>query len=95
MAENDVVDVLGPTREGQASLERRGVEAVPEDIWHRRVHRTATAQRSRTLRDIVEDHRSILEVIERGDPERAAAEMERHIRSTARLVVAQELDGPA
>lgn len=95
MAENDAVDVLGPSREGQVILERGGVEGVPEDARHRRIHRTTAAQRSGTLRNIVEHPRSILEAIERGGAELAAAEMERHIRSQAWLVLPQELDGPA
>ncbi len=49
-----------------------------------------TAGRSRSLEAIALEHRAILEAVRAGDAEGAAAAMERHLRTTAELLVAQE-----
>ncbi|HLH71627.1 MAG TPA: GntR family transcriptional regulator [Candidatus Dormibacteraeota bacterium] len=49
-----------------------------------------TVHRARSPLEIVEDHRPLVEAIEARDPERAAEEMRRHIRTTADLVLALE-----
>lgn len=62
-----------------------------DQLWESVLFRgTVTAGRSRTLCEIVEVHRPILEAVEAGDARRAAEEMRRHIRVTADLVLAQE-----
>jgi DNA-binding GntR family transcriptional regulator len=52
-----------------------------------------TAGRSRSLEDIVQEHRRILEAVAAGDTEGAAAAMEAHLRRTAELLIAQESAG--
>jgi DNA-binding GntR family transcriptional regulator len=48
-----------------------------------------TTGRSRTPLEIVEAHRPIVEAIERGDAEAAAEAMDRHLRSSADVVLSQ------
>ena len=50
----------------------------------------STARESRSLDDIVAEHRAILDLIEAGDAEGAAKAMREHIRHTAELLIAQE-----
>jgi DNA-binding GntR family transcriptional regulator len=53
----------------------------------------STARESRSLDDIVAEHREILELAEAGDAEGAAEAMRVHIRHTAELLIAQEAGG--
>lgn len=53
----------------------------------------STVGRSRTLRDIVAEHRAVLEGIEAADPKRAAAAMAAHVSHTGRLILDQEAGG--
>ncbi|MCE3552442.1 GntR family transcriptional regulator [Pseudonocardia sp. RS11V-5] len=50
----------------------------------------STARASRSLDDIVAEHRAILDLIEAGDAEGAAKAMREHVRHTAELLIAQE-----
>ncbi|MFN8160822.1 MAG: GntR family transcriptional regulator [Solirubrobacterales bacterium] len=50
----------------------------------------STVRRSRSLTEIVAEHRAVLAEIEAGRPERAAAAMKRHIVNTSLLLLAQE-----
>jgi DNA-binding GntR family transcriptional regulator len=50
----------------------------------------STVGRSRSLKDIISEHREVLACIERRDPDAAATAMRSHIEHTARLLVAQE-----
>ena len=50
----------------------------------------STARESRSLDDIVAEHRVILELVESGNAEGAGAAMRAHIRHTAELLIAQE-----
>ena len=50
----------------------------------------STAHRSRSLEDIVAEHRVVLERVEDGDADGAAEAMRAHILHTAELLVAQE-----
>jgi DNA-binding GntR family transcriptional regulator len=50
----------------------------------------STARESRSLDDIVAEHRAILDLIEAGDAEGAAQAMREHVRHTAELLIAQE-----
>jgi DNA-binding GntR family transcriptional regulator len=50
----------------------------------------STARESRSLDDIVAEHRAILVLIEAGDAEGAAQAMREHVRHTAELLIAQE-----
>ncbi|MFR9801641.1 GntR family transcriptional regulator [Pseudonocardia sp. RS010] len=50
----------------------------------------STARASRSLDDIVAEHRTILDLIEAGDAEGAAKAMREHVRHTAELLIAQE-----
>jgi DNA-binding GntR family transcriptional regulator len=50
----------------------------------------STARESRSLDDIVAEHRAILDLIEAGDAEGAAKAMREHVRHTAELLIAQE-----
>lgn len=49
-----------------------------------------TTKHSRSMTDIVEEHRPILEALEAGDGREAAEKMRQHIRTTADLVLAHE-----
>lgn len=50
----------------------------------------STAHQSRSLDDIVEEHRAVLDRVEAGDADGAADAMRAHILHTAELLVAQE-----
>ncbi|HEY1970504.1 MAG TPA: GntR family transcriptional regulator [Pseudonocardia sp.] len=50
----------------------------------------STAHQSRTLADIVDEHRVVLERVEAGDADGAAERMRAHILHTAELLIAQE-----
>jgi len=50
----------------------------------------STARGSRSLDDIVAEHRAILDLVEAGDAVGAAEAMRAHIRHTAELLIAQE-----
>ena len=50
----------------------------------------STAQGSRSLDDIVAEHRAILDLADAGDAEGARGAMRRHIHHTAALLIAQE-----
>jgi DNA-binding GntR family transcriptional regulator len=50
----------------------------------------STVGRSRTLEEILGEHRAILEALQAGDGDRAAAAMRYHLRRTGDLLVAQE-----
>jgi DNA-binding GntR family transcriptional regulator len=50
----------------------------------------STARESRSLDDIVGEHRAILELAEGGDADGAAEAMHAHIHHTAELLIAQE-----
>ncbi|MGH9243093.1 MAG: GntR family transcriptional regulator [Acidimicrobiales bacterium] len=56
------------------------------------VRGASTANRSRSLDDIVSEHRKIHEAIEAGDAAGAAMAMRHHILHTAELLIAQEAD---
>jgi DNA-binding GntR family transcriptional regulator len=53
----------------------------------------STARESRSLDDIVAEHRVILDLVEAGDAEGAAAAMRAHVEHTAALLIAQEAGG--
>ena len=50
----------------------------------------STVGRSRSLEEILGEHRAILEALRAGDGERAAAAMRYHLRRTGDLLIAQE-----
>lgn len=54
------------------------------------VRGASTAGKSRTLADIADEHREILDLVREGDGHGAAAAMRAHIRHTAELLIAQE-----
>lgn len=54
------------------------------------VRGVSTVGRSRSLEDIVDEHRGILERIEASDPQGAAAAMAAHVSHTGRLILDQE-----
>lgn len=66
------------------------VDGLRDTVLRRGV---STARSSRTLDDIVAEHLRVLERIEAGDPDGAAAAMREHVRHTAELLVAQEGGG--
>ncbi|GAA1868466.1 GntR family transcriptional regulator [Pseudonocardia ailaonensis] len=53
----------------------------------------STARESRSLDEIVAEHRLILDLVESGDSHGAADAMRAHIRHTAELLIAQEAKG--
>jgi DNA-binding GntR family transcriptional regulator len=53
----------------------------------------STARESRSLPDIVAEHRTILDLVEAADAEAAAKAMREHIQHTAELLIAQEAGG--
>lgn len=63
------------------------VDGLRDTVLRRGV---STAGSSRTLDDIVAEHRGVLERVEAGDADGAAAAMRSHILHTAALLVAQE-----
>jgi DNA-binding GntR family transcriptional regulator len=65
----------------------RFVDGLRDMVLRRGV---STARESRGLDDIVAEHRVILELVESGDAEGAAAAMRAHIHHTAELLIAQE-----
>ncbi len=52
-----------------------------------------TTSTARTGRELVDDHAGLVDAIERQDAETASAEMRRHIKNTAQLLIAQEAGG--
>lgn len=52
-----------------------------------------TTSTARTGRELVDDHAGLVDAIERRDAEAASAEMRRHIKNTAQLLIAQEAGG--
>ncbi|WP_370467434.1 GntR family transcriptional regulator [Pseudonocardia hydrocarbonoxydans] len=68
------------------------VDGLRDTVLRRGV---STARSSRSLHDIVAEHVVILERIEAGDPDGAAAAMHAHVRHTAELLIAQESGEPA
>jgi DNA-binding GntR family transcriptional regulator len=50
----------------------------------------STARESRSLDDIVAEHRTILDLVESGDADAAAKAMREHVQHTAELLIAQE-----
>jgi DNA-binding GntR family transcriptional regulator len=73
-----------------ASGNRRLVAAVARLRDAVRGRGASTVGRSRTLAEILGEHRAILEALRAGDAERAAAAMRYHLRRTGDLLVAQE-----
>lgn len=67
------------------------VDGLRDTVLRRGV---STARSSRTLRDILAEHLDVLEQIEAGDADGAAAAMRAHILHTAQLLIAQESGGP-
>jgi DNA-binding GntR family transcriptional regulator len=65
----------------------RFVDGLRDMVLRRGV---STARESRSLDDIVAEHRVILDLVESGDAEGAAAAMRAHIHHTAELLIAQE-----
>lgn len=63
------------------------VDGLRDTVLRRGV---STARSSRTLDDIVREHLAVLECIEAGDADGAAAAMQSHVRHTAELLIAQE-----
>lgn len=63
------------------------VDALRDQIVTRGV---STAGQSRSLEQIVGEHRAILEAVERRDAAAAAAAMQRHVENTAGLLMRQE-----
>jgi DNA-binding GntR family transcriptional regulator len=53
----------------------------------------STVGRSRDLPEIVAEHTAVVEAIEAGDPDAAAAAMKEHLVNTGRLLLAQESGG--
>jgi len=51
----------------------------------------STSEVSRSLADIADEHLPVVEAVERGDPEAAAAAMRAHVEHTGRLLVTQAL----
>ena len=67
------------------------VDGLRDTVLRRGV---STARSSRSLDDIVAEHLTVLERIESGDADGAAAAMRAHILHTAELLIAQEGGGP-
>lgn len=63
------------------------VDGLRDTVLRRGV---STARSSRTLDDIVREHLAVLECMETGDADGAAAAMQAHVRHTAELLIAQE-----
>ena len=66
------------------------VDALRDSVLRRGV---STARSSRSLADIVAEHGDVLERVEAGDADGAAAAMRRHVLHTAELLIAQEGGG--
>jgi DNA-binding GntR family transcriptional regulator len=73
-----------------ASGNRRLLAAVAQLRDAVRGRGASTVGRSRALPEILGEHRAILEGLQAGDPDRAAAAMRYHLRRTGDLLVAQE-----
>jgi DNA-binding GntR family transcriptional regulator len=73
-----------------ASGNRRLVATVAQLRDAVRGRGASTVGRSRDLPEILGEHRAILEALQAGDAERAAAAMRYHLRRTGDLLVAQE-----
>lgn len=63
------------------------VDALRDSVLRQGV---STARSARSLAEIVAEHQDVLERVEAGDAEGAAAAMRRHIRHTAELLISQE-----
>jgi DNA-binding GntR family transcriptional regulator len=63
------------------------VDGLRDMVLHRGV---STAGHSRSLDEIVVEHRAVLDRVEAGDAEGAAEAMRRHVLKTAELLIAQE-----
>lgn len=81
---NSIADASGVERLSGVLTDLRNL------VLTRGVGTTSTA---RTGEELVDDHRGIVEAIERHDERAASGEMRRHIRHTARLLIAQESGG--
>ncbi len=68
------------------------VDALRDSVLRQGV---STARSSRSLTDIVAEHRDVLDRVEAGDADGAAAAMRRHVLHTATLLIAQEGGGVA
>lgn len=68
------------------------VDGLRDTVLRRGV---STAHGSRSLADIVAEHRTILDRVESGDADGAAAAMRDHIQHTAELLIAQEAGAEA
>lgn len=66
------------------------VDGLRDTVLRRGV---STARLSRSLHAIVEEHRAVMERLEAGDADGAAAAMRAHVRHTAQLLIAQEGGG--
>jgi DNA-binding GntR family transcriptional regulator len=68
------------------------VDALRDTVLRRGA---STARSSRTMAEIVGEHRAVLDLVDAGDAAGAAAAMRAHILHTAHLLIAQEAgDGP-
>ncbi len=63
------------------------VDALRDSVLRQGV---STARSARSLAEIVAEHQDVLERVEAGDADGAAAAMRRHIRRTAELLISQE-----
>jgi DNA-binding GntR family transcriptional regulator len=66
------------------------VDALRDTVLRRGA---STARSSRTMDEIVAEHRAVLDLVEAGDAAGAAAAMRAHILHTAHLLIAQEAAG--
>ena len=76
-----------------ASGNQRLVAAVAQLRDAVRGRGASTVGRSRSLEEILAEHRAILEALQAGDGDRAAAAMRYHLRRTGDLLIAQEGGG--
>lgn len=73
----------------EATGNRRLVEAVRDLRDATSTRGASTAGRSRTMRDIADEHQPILDAVISGDPAQASAAMRDHLTHTGGLLIAQ------
>lgn len=94
-AREDVGGVLRADRDFHLAVlalaDNQRLVKVLEDLRNTVLRRgIATVPRTRSLGELVEDHRDVLQGIRDRDPRAAAAAMHRHILNTATLLIARE-----
>lgn len=73
----------------EAAGNRRLVDTVRDLRDATSTRGASTAGRSRTMRDIADEHQPILDAVVSGDPARASAAMREHLTHTGGLLIAQ------